>query len=99
MKPRRSFYILFVMSSFYHSPPILPILVPFSFTLIFSNFVVFRNNYFVISLKLWVVFLQKYLDVAQSRIQQTITVEVEDHLKLNLDHFWSDMHMHTVKVS
>lgn len=65
----------------------------------FSNFVVFRNNYFVISLKLWVVFLQKYLDVAQSRIQQTIRVEVEDHLKLNLDHFWSDMHMHTVKVS
>lgn len=53
----------------------------------------------MISLELWVVFLQKYLDVAQSRIQQAITVEVEDHLKLNLDHFWSDMHMHTVKVS
>lgn len=88
MKPRRSFYILFVMCSFFCD------LLSF-----FSNFVVFRNNYFVISLKLWVVFLQKFLDVAQSRIQQTITVEVEDHLKLNLDHFWSDMHMHTVKVS
>lgn len=36
MKPRRSFYILFVICSFCHSPPILPILVPFWFTLIFQ---------------------------------------------------------------
>lgn len=46
MKPRRSFYILFVMCSFCHSPPILPILVPFSFTLIFFKFCCFQKQLF-----------------------------------------------------